>query len=100
VDPTAERHPTIRQNSFRRILREHEQVRMPGWQPIKWDLQQPAISVSDRECGQLQPLRSQRCGYTELVEHVERMRVNDGRSRRILAGGELVDQHVFDASLL
>ncbi len=100
VDPAAERRQAVRQDPFRRILRKHEQVRVLRWQSIEWDLQQPAISVADRECGQLQPLGSQPWRYAELVEHVERMRVNYRRSRRVLARGELVDQHVFDARLL
>ena len=67
---------------------------------VEGEAEQRAIAVADPEGGELQPACGELFGNAEGLEHVEGVRVDHGGARRVLAFGQLVDQHVPDAGLL
>jgi AcrR family transcriptional regulator len=100
VHRPAERGQALRKYALGLILRQHQQVMVPGGQPVEAQLHERAVAVTDRELVNLQAASRQLFGDAELFQHFERMRVDHRGARCVLPLGQPVDDDVVHARLL
>jgi uncharacterized protein YjiS (DUF1127 family) len=100
VDDAAQGCQSPGEDSFRDVLRQHQQVGVLAGEGVEGKREQGAIAVADAEAREFQSVCSQLVRNADRLENLERMRVDHRRPRGVVAFRQLVDQHMADAGLL